>query len=73
MQCAAKTREHQRAVKRTEYSVPSQGQGGALQSAVAKSDPSRPVQPTVMPERQEVPVISREYPVSALQAGSRVD
>ena len=62
-----------RAVKRTEYSVPSQGQGGALQPTAAKPDPLRPVQPTVMPERQEVPVISREFPVSALQADSRAE
>jgi pilus assembly protein CpaB len=61
-----------RAVNRTEYSVPSQSQAVAPQSAAAKSDPVRPVQPAVIIERQE-PRVRRELPVSALRSGSRVN
>jgi pilus assembly protein CpaB len=60
-----------RAVKRTEYSVPSQNVVAEARP-VRMPEPLHAVQPATVPT-QSRPVISRELPVSALATGSRVN
>lgn len=64
-----------RAVKRTEYSVPSQSRVAEAQPArvpAPMSEPVRAVQPATVPT-QSRPVINRELPVSAIESGSRLN
>jgi pilus assembly protein CpaB len=64
-----------RAVKRTEYSVPSQSRVAEAQPVrmpAPMSEPLRAVQPATVPT-QSRPVINRELPVSAIETSSRVN